>query len=250
MDTSSNDYHISFFRPTTPQARANRNMVIWFVLIWAVAIFGFQIALRVLQEPTPEPAYLEFTSVWPRAMENPSDPGDLMILGQTTLQVLCKVAISPEEKTVLDQVLSHSVYQLTADTLRENLIATLKNFEETKAAIDSISDPTYIAEKKSLMAMVSPTLSLPAGDIRSEILPLELTSEGAQGISEPAAGQLPGIMEKYLIHNQSFLTDFRFLGFPFHYFYTAIFLLILFVGLCWLYCVRTDKLNASLGIVD
>ena len=58
MDHSSKNYHISFFKPTTPQAIANRNMVIWLVLIWFIAIFGFQILLRVLERPTPEPSYI------------------------------------------------------------------------------------------------------------------------------------------------------------------------------------------------
>ena len=57
-------------------------------------------------------------------------------------------------------------------------------------------------------------------------------------------------MGLYLIHNRSVLTDTRFLGFPFHYFYTAVFLLILFVGLTWLYCVRTDMFNKKYGIED
>ena len=57
-------------------------------------------------------------------------------------------------------------------------------------------------------------------------------------------------MGLYLIHNRSVLTDLKFLGFPFHYFYTAVFLLILFVGLCWLYCVRTDLFNKKYGIED
>jgi putative solute:sodium symporter small subunit len=79
---------------------------------------------------------------------------------------------------------------------------------------------------------------------------LELSAENTGKLTSETINSLPGIMKKYLIHNQSFLTDFKFLGFPFHYFYTAIFLLILFVGLCWLYCVKADSLNAKLGIVD
>ena len=57
-------------------------------------------------------------------------------------------------------------------------------------------------------------------------------------------------MGLYLIHNRSVLTDTKFLGFPFHYFYTAVFLLILFVGLCWLYCIRTDMFHKKYGIED
>jgi hypothetical protein len=60
MDNSSDDYHISFFKPTTPQAVANRNMVVWLVVIWFFAIFGFQILLKVVEKPTPEQSYLTF----------------------------------------------------------------------------------------------------------------------------------------------------------------------------------------------
>lgn len=61
---------------------------------------------------------------------------------------------------------------------------------------------------------------------------------------------LPAAMELYLTHNRSGLTDTRFLGFPFHYWYTAQFLLILFIGLCLIYARATDKMNKRLGIED
>ena len=60
MESQKNDYHISFFKPTTDIARLNRNIVVFLVCIWTVAIFGFQIALKVFEKPTPEPAYLAF----------------------------------------------------------------------------------------------------------------------------------------------------------------------------------------------
>jgi putative solute:sodium symporter small subunit len=87
-------------------------------------------------------------------------------------------------------------------------------------------------------------------DVRTKILPVELMSADIENLTSKTKENLPGIMTKFLVHNQSFLTDFKFLGFPFHYFYTAIFLLILFVGLCWLYCVRTDNMNAKMDIID
>ena len=51
------------------------------------------------------------------------------------------------------------------------------------------------------------------------------------------------IMDRYLIHNRSVLTDTIFLGFPLHYFYTAVFLLVLFVGLCLGYCLMMERLE-------
>ncbi len=64
MDEKNNSYHISFFKPTTEQAKANRNMVVWLICVWAVAIFGFQILLRIIEKPTPEAAFITFAEVW------------------------------------------------------------------------------------------------------------------------------------------------------------------------------------------
>ena len=130
------------------------------------------------------------------------------------------------------------------------MLTKVQEFEKIKADLTDISDADYIAAKVSLSAEMSPMLNLSALDVRSKILPLELTSANMDNMATDTKTALPGIMEKYLIHNQSFLTDMKFLGFPFHYFYTSIFLLILFVGLCLLYCVRIDSLNAKLNIVD
>ena len=250
MDNSKGDYHISFFKPTTPQALANRNLVVWFVIIWVVSIFGFQILLKVIEKPTPEPAYVTFQNVWENVTSDAPGEKEVIEFGQASLSVLGKVAIDPGDKAVLDNALSWSLYQLTSDSLKESLIASIQNFEKVKAEITNISDEAYIKLKKSLSAELSPILSLNQLDVRSKILPLELTSANITGLTDDTKEKLPAVMKRYLIHNQSFLTDTQFLGFPFHYFYTAIFLLVLFVGLCWLYCVKTDKLNAKLNIVD
>jgi putative solute:sodium symporter small subunit len=250
MDNSSDEYHISFFKPTTPQAIANRNIVVWFVLIWFFAIFGFQILLRVIEKPTPEPAYVTFQNVWGDIKTGSPSVTQLQQFAQASLSVLGKLAISPEERRALDNALSSTLYQLTDDAFRADIVAKVQEFEKIKEGISDISDQAYINAKISLSAEFSPMLNLSSLDVRSKILPLELTSESMNILTDDTKNNLPGIMKKYLVHNQSFLTDMKFLGFPFHYFYTAIFLLILFVGLCWLYCVKIDSLNAKLNIVD
>jgi putative solute:sodium symporter small subunit len=250
MEKSSDDYHISFFKPTTPQALANRNLILWLASIWFVSIFGFQFLLWALEKPTPEPTYVTFQNVWKNVESGSPSAGELQEFGQVSLSVLGKVAISPDDRIALDNALSWSIYQLTTDSLRAGMLTKVKEFEIIKADLTDISDADYIAAKVSLSKEMSPMLNLSALDVRSKILPLELTSANMDKIADDTKLVLPEIMEKYLIHNQSFLTDMKFLGFPFHYFYTAIFLLILFVGLCWLYCVRIDNLNTKLNIVD
>jgi putative solute:sodium symporter small subunit len=250
MENSTNDYHISFFKPANPHAKANRNMIVWLVLIWFIAIFGFHILLRLIEKPTPEPAYITFESVWENVKEGSDAKADLQEFGKSMLSVLGKVNILPEERSVLDNGLSWSVYELTSDSNRMAIVSKIQEFEKLKESITNISDLSYIEAKKELGWEASSTLNLPLTDIRSKILPLELVSADIEKLTEDTKANIPVIMEKYLIHNQSVLTDMKFLGFPFHYFYTAVFLLILFVGLCWLYCVKTDQLNAKYNIVD
>ena len=250
MDKPTDDYHISFFKPTTEQATANRNMVIWLVLIWFIAIFGFHGLLWVIEKPTPEPAYTTFQKVWENVKVQKANQTQLAEFGQTMLSVLGKVAIAPADRAVLDDALSYTVYQLVDDTIKPELVGQVKGFETLKNGIEDIVDQQYIDAKKSISDELSPLLKLTALDVRTKILPLELVSENMENLTAETQEKLPGIMKKYLVHNQSFLTDFKFLGFPFHYFYTAVFLLILFVGLCWLYCVRTDSFNAKLNIID
>jgi len=250
MDNNTNGYHISFFKPTTPQAKSNRNMVIWLVLIWFIAIFGFQVLLKLLEKPTPENAYLDFQKVWGNVENGTANYEELMMLGQSTLSVLSKVMINTEERTVLNNALSNSIYQLTADSLKEDLLLRIHHFENVKTSIEDISDTSYITAKMKLSSEISSRLNISPLDVRSKILPLELSSANIETITDDTKANLPSIMKKYLVHNQSVLTDAKFLGFPFHYFYTAIFLLIMFVVLCLLYCIFTDKLNAKLNIAD
>jgi putative solute:sodium symporter small subunit len=250
MENKTNDYHISFFKPTTPQALYNRNMVAWLVLIWVIAIFGFHILLRVIEKPTPEADYITFQKVWPQVEQGEANEEEMEQFGKATLSVLGKIMLTDADRQVLKDGLSYSVYQLTPNARKEEVTAMIRSFEEKRASIENISNPDYIIAKKQLSSELSPVLNLSATDIRTKILPLELTSKGISDLAIESKTKLPAVMKKYMVHNQSVLTDFKFLGFPFHYFYTAVFLLILFVGLCWLYCVLTDRVNAKLDIAD
>ena len=92
MEQNNNDYHISFFKPTTERARFNRNIVILLVCIWVVAIFGFQILLRIMQKPTPEEAYVQFENIWDNVKNGEASENDYQVLAQTSLSVLGKIS--------------------------------------------------------------------------------------------------------------------------------------------------------------
>ena len=69
-------------------------------------------------------------------------------------------------------------------------------------------------------------------------------------MSDASFDRLEDIMKLYMTHNQSFLTDSKVIGFPFHYFYTAVFLLILFVILCIVYNLLVEWRLKKEGVVE
>ena len=248
MDPSQNDYHISFFKPTTDNARRNRNMVLQLALIWVVAIFGFQITLKIIEKPVPEPAYTLFESSWKGIESGNPTVTDLQGAGQAALSVLGKVAIDPGHRELLDNAVSWMAYQISEQ--KDELKSAVAEFEEIAASTTVVTDETYVAEKNELIPVLAGLFDLNALDVRAKIAPLEVKSSLMESFNDSSRDQMVETMGLYLIHNRSVLTDTKFLGFPFHYFYTAVFLLILFVGLCWLYCVRTDMFNKKYGIED
>lgn len=250
MKDYENGYHISFFKPTTERARFNRGIVLWLTTIWFVAIFGFHIALRVLEKPTPEPPLIAYENVWENIRYGTYGEADLQAFARSTLSVLGKIAINEDERLLLSGSMSWSALGLVPEPVRQEITAEIAEFEAMKASGIAYNDPSYIDAKNRIAGKFTPLIGLSVQDPLTRILPLELTTQGIGSLSDEAVTRLPSIMQKYLLHNQSVLTDTKFLGFPFHYFYSSVFLLILFIGLCWLYCVRSDRRNKILGIVD
>ena len=250
MESQENGYHISFFKPTTEIARLNRNIIVFLVCIWTVAIFGFQIALKVLEKPTPEPAYLEFEQVWDQIIDGNATESDMQVFAQATLSVLGKNFIDPDSRKALDNGLSRSLFLLAGPEEGARIKEKVAEFENLKSRIVNITDPEYIKADKELESLAATILGLSPEDVRSTLISIELSSSMMDELTQASREAIPAAMSLYLIHPQSFLTDGRFLGFPFHYFYTSIFLLVLFVGLCWMYCIRTDRRDARLGIKE
>jgi putative solute:sodium symporter small subunit len=250
MDKENNQYHTSFFRPSTDSARRNRNIVVQFVLIWAVAIFGFQIALRVLEKPVPEEAYTIYEENWDNLTAAYPEVASMQSVGRSALSVLGKVAIDPVHREALDNGLSWMAYSICDSAQKVRLTETVSKFEEVAATTEDIHQEKYLASKMELISILSEIFDLPPNDVRSKIAPLEVHASMMEAFGEESRKTFKEAMSLYLIHNRSVLTDTEFLGFPFHYFYTAVFLLVLFVGLCWLYCVRTDMFNKKYGIAE
>lgn len=250
MEPNQNEFHFSFFKPTSESARHNRNMVVQFVLIWAVAIFGFQILLRILEKPTPEPSYLVYQAEWPSIESGSIDAEALKNVSQTALSVLGKSSVKPEHREALDNFISWAAFNIADSIQKTELIDKLATLESISAVTTDITADDYIKAKNELTPLLQNIFGLQTNDARGKIATVEIKSSLMNSFNEDHRETFIQAMDFYLVHNQSFLTDSRFLGFPFHYFYTAVLLLILFVGLCLLYCVRTDMFNRKYGIED
>ena len=248
METQTENYDISFFKPTTELARINRNLTIKLLIIWAVAIFGFHAFMRLIETPTPEPAYLAFEQVWGNVKSGNGTIEEKQTFAKSTLSVLGKLLVQPADKEVLDKVLNYVSYSLVADDKKDDFVGYVSEFNKIKEVATSLSDEKYVAFKTKIIEESAVLLNVESYSLEAKLMPFELSTEYMSAYDAENNKQVEAVMAKYLIHNQSFLTDTIVFGYPFHYFYTSVFLLILFIVICWVYCYRIDKIHKELGI--
>ncbi|MFH0755847.1 MAG: sodium/substrate symporter small subunit [Bacteroidota bacterium] len=201
-------------------------------------------------KPTPEPVYSLYEQSWKNIQAGFPEALDLQKSAQAALSVLGKVAIQPAHREALDNAVSWFAWELADSTQKIELKTMLTDFEATAESTTLVTDETYLSKKNKLMPLLGDLYHLPSNDVRVKIAPLEVKTSLMGSFDDENRKLFMESMDLYLVHNQSVLTDTKLLGFPFHYFYTAVFLLILFVGICWLYCVRTDMFNKKYGIED
>jgi putative solute:sodium symporter small subunit len=227
-------YNVNFFKPLTQHARANTKLILTLAIIWAVGVFGFQILLMVFNEPTPEANFAKFEKVWPVVVENDAvAPQIKQDFAKVTLAVLGKnIAVKDEHKAYLKEALSWTVHSMQKDSMKA-VFQNEPNEESIQIAAATIGLSSEGFDKLML-----------------DLLPTSLVKVTNTELSIECKSSIPEIMKLYLIHNQSGLTDFNFLGFPFHYWYTAQFLLIMFVLLCLTYAKVIDRMNKKFDFVE
>ena len=243
------DYKISFFNPTTKHARIDRNLAILLVSVWAVAVFGFQIALRVLEKPTPEQSLVDFELVWDDVREGKANLEQNQLFCYSCLSVIGKQSVKPDHMSILKNAFGTITFDLVPDDQKMSLQTDLDQLTKYIESEVTVTEPAYVKLKNEIAERVAPVIAIDQSKIQYELIHLGLTGDN-QSLNAKTKSNLHQVMKLYLTHNQSVLTDIKFLGFPFHYFYTAVFLLIIFVGICWFYCVRVDKLNVKLGLEE
>jgi len=230
---TNEEYKVNFFKPLSDHARANKKLIAILATIWFVAVFGFQALLMVLSEPVPEKSYEDFLSVWPTVIENQNSAiNEERVFAKSVLAVLGKnIAVKDEHKAVLKDALSRSVYSILADSL--------------KPVLQKVNDKTI-----RLSARAIGLKNEGFDKLMKNLLPASLVKVNSSTMLAETKASLPEIMKLYLVHNRSTLTDFTFFGFPFHYWYSAQFLLILFVVLCLVYAVLIEKTNKVYNFVE
>ncbi len=219
--TDSNDkrYEINFFKPAPGIARDNSKVITIFIAIWLLAVFGFQFLLIGTTELTPEDSLVSFNEVWPKVEENTATVAEQQEFSKSLLMALGKnIALAEADKNVLKEALSITAAKLVPGQSK---------------------NPEAVAEALNLKRDGFDLLMI-------ELLPFSLVEPTSTTYSR----ELPAVMEKYCSHPRGPLTDFTFLGFPFHYWYTAQFLLILFVALCMLYTIKIEKLYVKNNFVE
>jgi len=256
LETSNNEYNFSLFKPVSPYGKRNRNLILTLLGIWVVAIFGFQVLLLIFQKPTPEKALVTFESVWESAKTGNASDQEKMELINSLIAVAGKSSVKAKDKLVLDNALTWYVCSMISDSDKVILSEEIRALAATKEKLAKSSDAEYkqlqsdlIQIKASINSIANEKTGIDPTNNKEAILPYNLNAENKE-LTTADMEALPKIMKLYLTHNQSFLTDTKFLGFPFHYFYTAEFLLILFVLMSLFYSIRITQIQKEYSIIE
>jgi hypothetical protein len=227
------------------------------LLVWAVAVFGFQILLRVMQKPVPEKSLSLFESFWPAVVSGDMTSVDYKAFLQSLVLVKGKNMVKPDDQVVVSEAINYVAFTVFPDSIKAWVSTRVKEAKALQVTLVTQKDQQYldtkalIRQKQQELARVSePFTGFQPGSLEAGIFVSSLQNDSPVSPVDGSLSRLPEIMQLYLTHNQSRLTDARFLGFPFHYFYTAVFLLILFVGLCIAYNILVEWRLSKEGIVE
>ncbi len=254
---SSDQYNFSIFTPRNLHGRKNRNVIFTMLAIWAVAVFGFQILLRVIEKPVPEKALTLFEAEWSDVTGGNSDQADYQTLLGSLLMARGKITVAATDQQLLSAAISNVTFSLVPDSVRPLLSEKVSELEVMHTDISTLKGQPYMDLKfriqdasKGVITMLEPYTGFGTTSLEASILAASLQKDYPASLTDSSFDRLPGLMKLYMTHNQSALTDTTFLGFPFHYFYTAVFLLVLFVVLCIVYNRLIEwRLNKE-GIVE
>lgn len=254
---SSENFDFSIFKPRNVHGKKNRNVIFSMLLIWAVAVFGFQFLLRAIEKPVQEEALVTFEKLWPSVKEGRLSSDDAKNFLNSLVMARGKGTLKADEQKVLSEAISTFTSQLLPPDLKPVLAGNLTEIGSLRLKLQSVKDQEYLDAKKritelsnSIVEITAPYTGIKKGSLEAGIFTFSLNNEYPGSMNDESFDGLAGTMKLYMTHNRSFLTDTKLLGFPFHYFYTAVFLLILFIGLCIVYNLLIEWRLKKEGIVE
>ena len=224
-------YDVNFFKPSTPFLKANIRAIIIGLVIWGVVTYGFQILLKIMETPTPEAPYAAYMKYAPTLADGTASAEDKVAAANMYLAVLGKSAALLQNEP-LRNAFTSTVYNILPAADQATLLdVAAKAADDKTVDVGFINSAMGISENAAMMAVVPYGLSAITPD--------------KMAMGDPA---LKPVMDKFLIHNQSVLTDTIVFGFPFHYFFTALVTTTIFVLICLVYCSVIDKLMKKHGM--
>lgn len=226
----SDRYDVNFFKPKGGYATANARIVFALLVIWVVAIFGFHFLMRAIEKPVPEQALVQFEAAWPKYVAGKASQGEMQGLAKGYLTVLGK-QIALRSNKQFKAAFTKLAYDLLPEARKAGFAAEAKG----------------IVESGKLTGDLAAVLGVDKDPLLSRVIPFALAPFDG---SAPAArlDDIPAVFTQNLTHYRSFLTDMVFFGFPFHYFYTGLFLPGLFIAMCLYYCLTIQKINVRYGM--
>jgi len=256
VKANDNEYHFNLFKPTTEHGRRNRNIILTMILIWFVSVFGFQLLLVILQKPTPEKTFTMFESVWDNIKIGNANVTEKQDFIKSLIAVYGKSSVKKDKKEILRNWMTSVTFSLVSDTEKVILAGHISTLHKAREKLSTANDEEYIQlqaslseTKNAINGILDTKIVIEPTSVEATLLPYCLNGQD-NTLTQADIDTLPIIMKLYLVHNRSFLTDTKFLGFPFHYFYTAELLLILFVLLCLIYSYRIERLDKKYSIVE
>lgn len=256
MDTADTP-NFSIFKPLNEYGRKNRNMVLTMLLIWFIGVFGFQVLLKVLESPVKETSFTSFNNSLENARNGFTDDNKTKEFIQSLTLITGKSVIKADDKKIINHGLSLAVYSLLPEDQWSELNANIADTKEIHEKLATASEIEFIELKNSLKEkidkiglIVNKAAGFEPNSLEAELLPYNIVPVESTLADATTWKKLQNKVEFYTTHFQSKLTDIKFLGFPFHYFYTGVFLLVMFVSLCLIYCIVTQRLQKRYNVVE
>jgi len=227
----SKSYDVNFFKPSTPFLKENIRLIVIGLVVWWVVTYGFQFLLKIMETPTPEASYVTYQQYAPKLADGSASAEDMKAAANFYLAVLGKSAALLKNEPLKTAFTSTVYNSLSGGDQQMLLDVAAQAVDDKTVDVGFINSALGITDNKAMMAVV------PYG--------LTAVTPDKLAMADPA---LKPVLDKYLIHNQSVLTDTIVLGFPFHYLFTALITLTIFVLICLVYCAAIDKLMKKHGM--